>query len=557
MAMRAHTTRSLVLLLLLTASIIGTYAASAEAAAAPPTLPSKSVSPLPAEDAGGRQIIVRAGEDLQAKINAAKAGDTLVLAAGATWTGNFTLPPRSDTGWVTITTSDRAALPRAGERISPEHAARMPKILTPNSNAAISAADGTQGWRLVGLELGVVPGWPNVVYQLVVFGWGPRPYGKRGPNDVVASRLIVERCYIHGSQTQKVRRGLLVNGADIRIADSWIDEIHDSGFDSQAILAHDGSGPYLIENNELQAASENIMLGGADSSRPDLIPADVIIRRNHIIKLWRWRPGHPSHDGSQWVIKPLIELKSAQRVLIEGNVLENSWGWPAFVCDAFNQDNSAPWSVVQDVTFRFNLIKEATSVFQAWSGSAPVRRVALLHNNAIGIRLAYQSNPYVTGKQLRLVGGAPIEDVWIEHNTTQPADNGPFTLDLSKGTFQRFTYRNNIVGFGAAGPMVEGYWTGENWALDLVAPGRDFKANALVSLGSAPNANPRGQNTSSAWPPPQWIAVPDAKTGGLNPDGTLTSNSPLRRRATDGSDLGVDFARLSAALAGQELPTQK
>ena len=498
---------------------------------------------------------MKAGEDLQAKINAAKPGDVLVLEAGATWVGNFSLPARSDDGWITITTGDRTGLPPSGERVSPAQSVKMPKILTPNSNAAISATDATHGWRLIGLEIAVVPAWQNVVYQLVVLGWGSPPWGKRGPNDRVASRFIVERCYIHGSPTQKVRRGLLANGADIRIADSWFDEIHDSGFDSQAILAYDGSGPYLIENNELQASSENIMLGGADSSRPDLIPSDVTIRRNHIIKPWRWRPGQPGHDGSQWVIKPLIELKSAQRVLIEGNTLENSWGWPAFVCDAFNQDNSAPWSVVQDVTFQFNLIKEATSVFQAWSGSAPVRRVALLHNNAVGIKLAYQSNAYSTGKQFRLVGGAPIEDVWIEHNTTQPTDNGPFTLDLSKGTFQRFTYRNNIVGFGAAGPTVEGYWTGEDWALDAVAPGRDFKANALISMGSAPNANPRVPNTQSTWSASQWISFSSAKAAGLNPDGTLASNSPLKGRATDGKDLGVDFAGLATALAGR--PVQR
>jgi hypothetical protein len=501
--------------------------------------------------------MVKAGEDLQAKINAAKPGDVLVLEAGATWVGNFSLPARSDNGWITITTGDRAGLPPSGERVSPAQSVKMPKILTPNSNAAISATDATHGWRLIGLEIAVVPAWQNVVYQLVVLGWGSPPWGKRGPNDRVASRFIVERCYIHGSPTQKVRRGLLANGADIRIADSWIDEIHDSGFDSQAILAYDGSGPYLIENNELQASSENIMLGGADSSRPDLIPSDVTIRRNHIIKPWRWRPGSPTHDGSQWVIKALIELKSAQRVLIEGNTLENSWGWPAFVCDAFDQDKSAPWSVVQDVTFRSNLIKEATTVFQAWSGSAPVRRVALLNNNGVGISVAYPSNPYSTGKQLRLVGGAPIEDVWIEHNTTQPTDNGPFTLDLSKGTFQRFTYRNNIVGYGAAGPVVEGYWTGEDWALDAVAPGRDFKDNALVSLGSAQNATVRAQNSSSVWRQPQWISVPDAKAAGLNPDGTLASNSPLRKRATDGTDLGVDFAALSAALAGHTPPRPK
>jgi hypothetical protein len=158
-------------------------------------------------------------------------------------------------------------------------------------------------------------------------------------------------------------------------------------------LGYDGTGPLLIENNELQASSENIMFGGSDSSRPDLVPSDIVIRRNHIVKPWRWYQPHPTYDGSKWVIKPLIELKSAQRVLIEANILDNSWGWPAFVADAFNQDGSAPWSVVQDVLFRFNIIREVTAVFQAWSGSAPVRRVALLHNSATGVRFAYPGMP--------------------------------------------------------------------------------------------------------------------------------------------------------------------
>src|SRR5260370_35462675 len=31
-------------------------------------------------------------------------------------------------------------------------------------------------------------------------------------------------------------------------------------------------------------------------------------------------------DGSQFIVKNLFELKNAQRVLFEGNVLEHSWG---------------------------------------------------------------------------------------------------------------------------------------------------------------------------------------------------------------------------------------
>ena len=42
----------------------------------------------------GRQTTIPAGGDLQGALNAAQPGDTLVLQAGATYTGNFTLPTR-------------------------------------------------------------------------------------------------------------------------------------------------------------------------------------------------------------------------------------------------------------------------------------------------------------------------------------------------------------------------------------------------------------------------------------------------------------------------------
>src|SRR5689334_3013032 len=40
--------------------------------------------------------------DLQAAINAAVAGDTLLLRAGETFHGNFILPAKSGTAWITI-----------------------------------------------------------------------------------------------------------------------------------------------------------------------------------------------------------------------------------------------------------------------------------------------------------------------------------------------------------------------------------------------------------------------------------------------------------------------
>src|SRR5262249_2077780 len=57
----------------------------------------------------GRTIPVAAGGDLQAAINQAQFGDVITLQAGATFTGNFTLPNKSSggqtPGWITIRTS--------------------------------------------------------------------------------------------------------------------------------------------------------------------------------------------------------------------------------------------------------------------------------------------------------------------------------------------------------------------------------------------------------------------------------------------------------------------
>src|SRR5262245_3543195 len=43
----------------------------------------------------GRSIEVKAGGDLQAALNQAKPGDAITLAAGASFTGNFSLPNKS------------------------------------------------------------------------------------------------------------------------------------------------------------------------------------------------------------------------------------------------------------------------------------------------------------------------------------------------------------------------------------------------------------------------------------------------------------------------------
>jgi hypothetical protein len=86
-------------------------------------------------------------------------------------------------------------------------------------------------------------------------------------------------------------------------------------------------GPYKIVNNFLEASGENIIFGGGHATSA---PADIEIRHNHMFKPLIWMRGQPGFvsgaDGSPFIVKNLFELKNAQRVLFEGNLLENTWG---------------------------------------------------------------------------------------------------------------------------------------------------------------------------------------------------------------------------------------
>src|SRR5271166_5971965 len=69
---------------------------------------------------------VHTSASFQSALNSANPGDTIVLDAGATYQGNFTLPVKSNPNgaWIYIVSSTLASLP-AGSRVSPTDAANM------------------------------------------------------------------------------------------------------------------------------------------------------------------------------------------------------------------------------------------------------------------------------------------------------------------------------------------------------------------------------------------------------------------------------------------------
>jgi hypothetical protein len=229
-------------------------------------------------------ITVPAGGDLQAAITAARPGDTILLAPGATYVGNFKLPVHGGTEYVTIRSgASDALLPGVGQRISPAYAASLPKIVSSNNVAALRTAPGAAYWKLMFLELG-----PNANASGTALDLGDGSSAQYALSQV-PHHFIVDRVFIHGSPIHGLRRGIGLNSADTTIINSHISDIKGIGQDTQAIGGWNGPGPYWIENNYLEAAGEVVMFGGDDPKIPGLTPSDIVFRGNVLSRPLSWR----------------------------------------------------------------------------------------------------------------------------------------------------------------------------------------------------------------------------------------------------------------------------
>src|SRR4029079_19590158 len=145
-----------------------------------------------------------------------------------------------------------------------------------------------------------------------------------------------------------------LNSAATTIVNSYISDIKSKQSDAQAIAGWNGPGPFTIENNYLEASGENVLFGGADPSIANLVPSDISFRFNHVIKPASWR-------SQGWTVKNLIEVKNAQRMVIDSNLIENNWAAAqagyAFMLTPRNQNGKAPWSVVQQITVTNNVVQ--------------------------------------------------------------------------------------------------------------------------------------------------------------------------------------------------------
>ena len=510
---------------------------------------SLALSLLFAHGAAAATITVNAGGSLQAAIDAAQPGDTILVDPGGVFNGPIKLRAKSGTATITIrSAAPDASLPPAGTRIKPSYSTFLPKIRANNTGPALRTDAGASHYVLMFLEF--LPASSTASANLVELGGAG---SSQSTLSIVPQDLVIDRCYLHGDPGYGQRRGVALNSGNTKIVNSYFSDFKGVNQDTQAIMGWNGPGPFVIENNYLEAAGENIMFGGTDPKIPNLIPSDIRIVRNLISKPTAWM-------SQAWTVKNLIEFKNAQNVLVEGNTIENNWaagqqGY-SILFTPRNQSGTAPWTIVRDVTIQNNVIRHVAAVFNICgydnlATSEQTQSIVIRNNVMYDISTKWAKSGTTANGRLAVIGGGP-KNITFDHNTVDNT-NGNATLFIYAGysrtgtSITGFDVTNNLFSDTSYGIYGDKY--GEGLAgLNAYTPNAVVLKNALA--GAAAKLYPTGNDfpTQAAW-------LADF----VNPaagDYRLKSTSLSKNIGTDGKDLGVDFAEWNNAMTpGAPAPT--
>ena len=325
-------------------------------------------------------------------------------------------------------------------------------------------------------------------------------------------------------------------------------------------------GPYKIVDNFLEASGENILFGGAASTKT---PTDIEIRRNYLFKPALWMSGAPGFiggpTGQPFIVKNNFELKNAQRVLFEDNVLENSWG--GFSQTGFsvlltpkNADDHCHDCRVTDVTIRNCKIFHVggglmiANVLAGGGGIAAAGERYSIHDVVIDDIDGKKYNGF--GVFLAFISDSPtLKDVRIDHVTSLSA-RVFINMGVKGPKPQNFTFTNNLIqinekeitstGGGAQNCVFQPDRQSPDGVLKSCIDSVNFTNNALIG-------------GSKGWPPGNFFPK-DASAAGLpkthvfrlcrEKDQGCQGPSKYAGAGTDHKDLGADIDLIDTATQG-------
>ncbi len=534
----------------------------------------------------GKQIRVAAKSDLAAAIEGAKCGDTLLLPAGASFDVKV-LPAKKcdDQHYITVRTdTPDSKLPPEGTRISPAWGGvaslpGRPPFAQPSSGPAkllatlvarrpegVSVGDHL---RFIGIEWITPPG--ANIGRIVVAEHG--------------DHVIFDRNWVHPADGAEVGHGIgIIDGSHmIAVINSYVNGLNCIALagkctDATAVGGGSGNEPIStlkIYNNFLESAGENILFGGSAAT---INPTDIEIRRNHLFRPMLWKEGEPGYtpaaSGHPYIVKNNFELKNAIRVLFEANLLENTWGGfsqtgYAILITPKNQASKCPVCRVNDVTIRFNRIRNVAGVLQIANGLAKTGAAAA-DGGRYSIHDLFADDLHDKdykggGTFLILVSNRPpVHDIQIDHVTAFVT--GCLLSILNAGAkLTNFTLTNSVFSVGDRRPPIASAGGGhESCASKNQALGSEavlqacfdpykFDKNLIVT---GRGSFPKGNVTVGS---PEAAGIRDLKDA-VSKDPRLCHAkgpgcpkvSPGAAAASDGRDLGADIDAIESAIAGVE-----
>jgi hypothetical protein len=573
----------------------GSYDGPAEL---PRVVPPSAMSDTPAP---GSVITVNTGGNLQTALNNANCGDTIQLQAGATFTGQFNVPAKGCdiNHWIIIRTSTPdSSLPAEGTRATPCNAGvaslvGRPQYNCPNpvnvmakvqintsGDGPFKFVSGANFYRFVGLEITRALGTPASARLMSIGGIG----------NTTADHIVVDRSWLHGNPQDETSNGVAMSGmTNVAIVDSYFSDFHCISVTGTCTDAHavaggtsdTQDGPYLIQDNFLEASGEAILFGGGAAT---MTPTDITIQNNHFWKPWQWMPGNPNFvggpNGNPFVVKNHLEMKNAVRVLAQANLMENCWGGfsqsgQGILLTPKNQrtqsgQNVCPLCQVTDVTIRYVHVSHGgggIGMATALGGNGRDGAAALAGTrwSIHDVVLDDLSTKYIGGGTALEIMNTwpknPLNTVTINHITAFPDPNGHIMITGNAATnvpMYGLVFTNNLV-VTAPHPI----WnTGDSSS----CAANDIPISSITNCFSTFTFSTNGLiGPAPAFPPSSWPSAsanmfPDTVndvgfTNYNNGNGgnyELLPSSPYIGKASDGKNLGADIVGLNAALANVE-----
>jgi hypothetical protein len=266
-------------------------------------------------------------------------------------------------------------------------------------------------------------------------------------------------------------------------------------------------------------------------------------------------------SGKPFIVKNHFELKNAQRVLFEDNLLENVWG--GFSQNGYsvlltpkNQNNHCPACMVKDVTMRYNQIKSvgnvltiANALSDAGGASSGGERYSI---HDLLVTDVHQADFGGVGLFALLDSTLPLlQNVRIEH-VTAFTPRAVFSILDRREKMNNFSVTNNIffagelqIGNAGGGPQ------GCSFQADRQNPGgvlkncfqnSTFTNNIFIDGSGWPKGNMTPKNLEAAGI--HEIREPGAAAyqlcRGKDDPASCKKASPALGAATDGKDIGAD-----------------